>query len=68
MGDSNMATISATAARGTIRFVFPIPGKPEVTMFLPADLEPEDWEMVTAIMAAYIKRREIGDAPCPSTP
>lgn len=42
---------------GTVRFSFPIPGKPAVTMFLPSDLGEEDWEMVDAMMKAYIQRR-----------
>lgn len=45
---------------GTVRFSFPIPGKPAVTMFLPAELEAEDWVMVDAMVRAYIERRSKG--------
>ncbi len=45
---------------GTVRFAFPIPDKLPVTMFLPADLSIEDWQMVDAMIQAYIRRREKG--------
>ncbi len=43
---------------GTVRFSFPIPDKPSVTMFLPADLVDKDWEMIDAMVRAYIARKE----------
>jgi hypothetical protein len=45
-------------AGGTARFSFPIPGKPAVTMFLPVELDGPDWEMVDAMVRAYIERRK----------
>lgn len=43
---------------GTVRFSFPIPDKSPATIFLPADLAGEDWEMIDNMVRAYIARRQ----------
>jgi len=51
-------TLAVTDAVGTVRFSFPIPDKPAVTMFLPADLVDKDWAMIDTMVRAYILRKE----------
>ena len=55
--DDNGEDIRPPAA-GTKRFSFPIPDKPDATLMLPTDLATEDWEMIDAMIRAYIKRKE----------
>lgn len=45
---------------GTVKFSFPIPDKPAATIFLPADLAAEDWEMIDSMIRAYVQRRAKG--------
>ena len=45
-------------AAGTKRFSFPIPDKPDAALILPVDLALEDWEMIDAMIRAYVSRRE----------
>ena len=45
-------------AIGTKRFSFPIPNKADATLTLPTDLNTEDWEMIDAMIRAYVSRRE----------
>lgn len=42
---------------GSIRFSFPIPDKQAATIVVPSDLETEDWDMIDAMIKAYISRR-----------
>lgn len=53
-------TLPAIDAAGTVRFAFPLPDKAAVTLFLPKDLDPEDWTMIDSMVRAYIQRREKG--------
>lgn len=48
----------AQAHAGTVRFAFPIPNKLPATIYLPADLTTEDWEMVDSMIRAYIQRSQ----------
>jgi hypothetical protein len=41
----------------TVRFTVPIPDKSPATMLLPPDLTVDDWDMVSAMVTAYIKRK-----------
>ena len=41
---------------GLVKFVFPIPEKGAATILIPGGLMSEDWEMINAMMAAYIQR------------
>ncbi len=50
----------AVQGGATVRFAFPIPEKHPATIFLPADLNPEDWQMIDAMVRAYIDRRQKG--------
>lgn len=52
------STVPASDVAGAVRFSFPIPGKAAVTMFLPADLQIEDWDMVNTMIRAYVERRK----------
>jgi hypothetical protein len=54
--DGNDDAFSPPAA-GTKRFSFPIPEKPDAMLMLPTDLTTEDWEMIDAMIRAYVKRR-----------
>lgn len=45
---------------GTVKFSFPIPDKPAATIFLPAELVLEDWEMIDSMIRAYVQRRTKG--------
>lgn len=38
------------------RFEIPLPGKPSAVVIVPKDLNADDWEMLTAMMAIYVKR------------
>ncbi len=42
---------------GTKRFAFPIPDKADAALILPTDLTTEDWEMIDAMIRAYVKRK-----------
>jgi len=46
---------------GTVRFSFPIPAKQSANIYVPADITEEDWNMIDAMMAAYIQRKEKGE-------
>lgn len=43
---------------GTVRFPFPIPGKPDAALYLPPDVTVEDWELVDEMMRLYLKKRQ----------
>lgn len=45
-----------TPIAGTVKFAFPIPGKPAATIFVPADLGDDDWQMIDSMIRAYIQR------------
>jgi hypothetical protein len=47
-----------TPVAGTVKFAFPIPGKPAATIFVPADLSTDDWAMIDSMIRAYIQRTE----------
>lgn len=47
----------AATTGGTVKFSFPIPDKPAATIFLPADLAADDWEMIDSMIRAYVQRR-----------
>lgn len=51
------AQTATWTSAGSVRFVFPIPGKTAVTMFLPAELSSDDWAMVDTMVRAYVDRR-----------
>ena len=38
------------------KFQIPIPGKPSAVFIIPKNLEQGDWEMLTAMLNAYIAR------------
>jgi hypothetical protein len=40
----------------TLKFEVPIPGKPSATVIVPADLDADDWEMLSSMMTTYINR------------
>lgn len=50
--------ITSGPPAGTKKFAFPIPDKPDAALILPVDLALEDWEMIDAMIRAYVKRKE----------
>jgi hypothetical protein len=42
---------------GYAKFSFPVPGKASATIYVPADLATDDWEMIDAMIRAYVTRR-----------
>ena len=44
------------------RFTIPIPGKESATITVPKDLTAEDWDMLTIMLGAYIKRLQAQQA------
>jgi hypothetical protein len=43
---------------GMVRFAFPIPGKQSANIYVPAEITEDDWNMIDAMVAAYIQRKE----------
>jgi hypothetical protein len=37
-----------------IRFVLPVRGKPDATLFIPADLEVVEWDMIDGLIRLYL--------------
>lgn len=49
--------VPAVTPSGTVKFAFPVPGRQQnVTLFIPADITADDWQMVDAMVTAYINR------------
>jgi len=42
--------------QGSIKFQFPIPEKGDAVIVVPRNLEPDDWDMIDAMLRAYVKR------------
>ena len=57
-GESEIENDTLPVQVGTVRFAFPIPDKPPATIFIPADVTIEDWDMVSTMVKAYIERRK----------
>jgi hypothetical protein len=51
----------------THRFELPIPGKPAVVVIVPADMDAEDWNMLSEMFGIYVKRWK-GYTPPPAAP
>jgi len=50
--------VNTASLPGTAKFSFPIPGKSMATIIVPRELEEEDWDMVDAMVRAYVGRRK----------
>jgi hypothetical protein len=48
--------VPKVAPKGTKRFAIPIPDKADAVIFLPEEMDGEDWEMVSEFLTKYVKR------------